>query len=300
MQRRFLRRCLSLFPPMLFFCCCDDPCSCNDALFATMLQLFVANHALLRNASSFVCPINGLLFSRFYCTHFISMLSYYNMHTHLKLPEIILTIPNGAWLPTVPGLWALARKYRLQRHHTVCSCKKENNSWGTHSDFLSSAKYVGNQCLFVFTIIFMKPLTLSSFFHYGRPIYLWKDCMWLVVSFFAVGFALSLIFSLFFGLSFDHSIVACLVVVDTIQLLLVLCCCCLWVLLPQIRLVPISRITEEVDFSLIVGLHWCLLLELRWLCAFFGTWFFLTQLFVNCSRGTIRYSSLKNWHSNFK
>jgi hypothetical protein len=33
---------------------------------------------------------------------------------------------------------------------------------------------------------------------------------------------------------------------------------------------------------------------------FFGTWKFLTQLYLNCSRGTIRYASLKNRHSNFK
>ncbi len=32
---------------------------------------------------------------------------------------------------------------------------------------------------------------------------------------------------------------------------------------------------------------------------FSGTCKFLKQLYINCSRGIIRYASLKNWHSNF-
>ena len=130
-------------------------------------------------------------------------------------------------------------------------------------------------------------------------------CGWLLLVIFAVGFALSLIF---------WCLLVCLL---TIQLLHALslsmpfnCClrcvvfvfesCCLF----RVSDLSFAHVKNYGAKSILVwllayvGALGCL--SCVDFALFLGTWKFLTQLYLNCSRGTIRYASLRNRHSNFK
>ena len=146
-------------------------------------------------------------------------------------------------------LWfSISTKDTFEKERWLCHCSIWR--YRIFQIFPRLVNMLGTSVCLHFTIMFMKPLTLSSFFHYGRPIYLWKDCMWLVVVIFAVGFALSLIFG-FFGVFWPfnccmpcrcwcHSIVACVVLFLSLSLAASLEF--------QICLSPMSRITEQSRF----------------------------------------------------
>ncbi len=83
---------------------------------------------------------------------------------------------------------------------------------------------LGTSACLHFTIVFMKPLSLSIFFHYGRPIYLWKDRMWagccclccwlcIVTDFFFVFFVCILTIQLLHALSLLMPFISCLLCV---------------------------------------------------------------------------------------
>ena len=118
----------------------------------------------------------------------------------------------------------LYKGYVRKRNLTVSLLNTEKSYF---SDFPLSGKYVGNQCLFAFyyhvyeATNIVKCLSLWQAHaplkrsHVAGCCYL---CCWLC---FVIDFLVSSC------LSFDHLIVACLVVVNAIQLLLALCCFCL-------------------------------------------------------------------------